>query len=398
MPEKAKMSPLELRGSASLALIFFLRMFGLFLILPVFALYARDLEGSTPTLIGIGLGIYGLTQASLQIPFGMLSDKLGRKPVILTGLILFIAGSLIAGFSDNIYVTIIGRALQGAGAVASAIMALAADLTREQHRTKAMAMIGMSVGLAFSLSFVVGPALVGSLKLSGLFFVTATLALISIIVLFTLVPTPDLSEVHGETTVNLGLLKTVLTDYRLLGFDLGIFVLHMILMANFVVIPAVLYDTLGIASSQHWLVYLPVLLLSLFMIVPFIIMADRKKLTNVFYTGAICLLLLAELLLAMFSQYKWPVFIFLTLFFVAFNYLEASLPSLISKSVQANRKGTALGIYSTSQFLGTFLGGLSGGILYQHFQAMGVFLLCAFAALIWLFFNYLINKKLQKYV
>ena len=398
MPEKAKMSPLELRGSASLALIFFLRMFGLFLILPVFALYARDLEGSTPTLIGIGLGIYGLTQASLQIPFGMLSDKLGRKPIILTGLILFIAGSLIAGFSDNMHVTIIGRALQGAGAVASAIMALAADLTREQHRTKAMAMIGMSVGLAFSLSFVVGPALVGSLKLSGLFFVTASLALFSIIVLFTLVPDPDLSEVHGETTVNPGLLKTVLTDYRLLGFDLGIFILHMILMANFVVIPAVLYDTLGIASSQHWLVYLPVLLLSLFLIVPFIIMADRKNLTNVFYTAAICLLLVAELLLALFNQYKWPVFILLTLFFVAFNYLEASLPSLISKSVQANRKGTALGVYSTSQFLGTFLGGLSGGILYQHYQAPGVFLLCAFAALIWLFFNYLINRKLQKSV
>lgn len=375
MTSNEKMSSLELKSSASLALIFFLRMFGLFLILPVFALFASDLEGANPTLIGIGLGIYGLSQALLQIPFGMLSDRFGRKPIIATGLLIFILGSVIAGLAENIYIVILGRALQGAGAVASAIMALAADLTRNEHRTKAMAIIGMSVGLAFSLAFVVGPILANYLKLSGLFFVTASLALVAIGILFYLVPNPEHSEYHGETGINFSLLKTVLKNKTLLNFDLGIFILHLVLMANFIAIPFALSESIGIKLAQHWQIYLPVLLLSILLIVPFIMKADRGNSSAKYYATAILLLALSQLLMAFFHSNLWPLFAELVLFFVAFNYLEASLPSLISKSVEKNSKGTALGVYSTSQFIGTFLGGLAGGYLFEHYQYQGVFFL-----------------------
>ncbi len=390
-----KMSPLELKSSASLALIFFMRMFGLFLILPVFALYATDLKGANPGLIGIGLGIYGLSQALFQIPFGMLSDRFGRKPIIACGLCIFMIGSLIAGLADNIYIVILGRTLQGAGAIASAVMALAADLTREQHRTKAMAIIGMSIGFAFSLSFVLGPILASIIQLSGLFFVSAALAILAIFVLFYMVPTPAISEFHGETGIQFKLIMQVIKNKMLLGFDVGIFFLHLTLTANFIAIPFALHESLGIQSAEHWQIYLPVILLSILFIVPFIMLADRKQLMPIFYISAIGLLAASQILMAFIHDNLWFLYAELTLFFFAFNYLEASLPSLISKSVTGNNKGTALGVYSTSQFIGTFLGGAMGGLLFEKYSYEGVFLLGTGSACLWLIIAGLLAKEMD---
>lgn len=395
MKSSEKMSPLELKSSASLALIFFLRMFGLFLILPVFALYATGLESANPSLIGIGLGIYGLSQALFQIPFGMLSDRFGRKPIITLGLGIFFIGSIIAALADNIYIVILGRALQGAGAIASAVMALAADLTRDQHRTKAMAIIGMSIGLAFSLSFVMGPILASYIQLSGLFFVSAGLAISAVFVLFYLVPTPATSEFHGETGIQFQLLQQVISNKRLLGFDVGIFFLHLILTANFIAIPMALHHSLGMKVAQHWQIYLPVLLLSIVFIVPFIMLADRKKLAPIFYVSAIGILTISQLSMAFFHDNLWHLCFELVLFFFAFNYLEASLPSLISKSVNGNNKGTALGVYSTSQFIGTFLGGVLGGLLFERYEYSGVFLLGTGAACLWLLIAGMLAKNMN---
>ncbi len=392
MNTSTKMSPQELRGTVTLALIFFLRMLGLFLILPVFSLYALKIDAATPILVGAALGIYGLTQALFQIPFGMLSDKYGRKPMITLGLILFIIGSLVAGYADDIYLLLIGRALQGAGAIASTVMALAADLTSKEQRTKAMTLIGISVGIAFAAAFILGPILSTYIGLSGLFYVTAILAVVAIAVLYLFVPDTKI-EMHDDTGMNLNELKTVLGDKVLQGFDFGIFSLHMILMANFIVIPIILLETIGIQSALHWQVYLPVMLLSIFIMAPFVLMADRKQLGSLFYVYAIGLLLLSQIGFAISTDTFWNVLLQMVLFFTAFNFLEASLPSLISKAANPKRKGTALGVYSTSQFLGAFIGALSGGYLYGRFGHSGVFIFGAVTAFIW----FILAAKLLKY-
>ena len=383
MQPKDKMTATELRGSLSLASVLFLRMLGLFLILPVFTLYARTLTDSTPTLVGLAFGIYGLTQASLQIPFGMLSDKLGRKPVIFAGLLIFIAGSLIASQADSIWVMILGRALQGAGAISAALMALAADLTREQQRTKAMALIGISIGFAFSLAFIAGPLLDALIGVSGIFILSALLAVLAMTVLYLVVPTPQLSSFHSDAEVSLAMLGNVLRDHRLLKLNLGIFILHAVLMANFIVVPTAIQDYAGLALAHHWQIYLPVLFTSVIFMAPAIIIGERTQTSATFFKGAVLILVASQTGYFFWHNTLVALAFMLLVFFTAFNYLEASLPSLISTMSSKNSKGTALGVYASSQFIGTFTGGLIGGIIHEHFGLSAVFIFGGIMTLIW---------------
>lgn len=383
MLPKDKMTAIELRGSLSLAGVLFLRMLGLFLILPVLTLYARTLTESTPTLIGLAFGIYGLTQAVLQIPFGMMSDKLGRKPVIVAGLLIFAAGSLLASQADSIWVMILGRALQGAGAISAALMALAADLTRDEQRTKAMAVIGISIGFAFSLAFVAGPLLDAMIGVSGIFIFSAILAVLAIIVLYLLVPTPESSSFHSDTEVSFAMLGSVLKDHKLLKLNLGIFILHAVLMSNFIVVPLALQDLAGLALPQHWQVYLPVLLASIAFMAPAIIIGGRTQTSGFYFKAAVLILLLSQMGYFFCHNTLMGLATMLLVFFTAFNYLEASLPSLISTMSSKNSKGTALGVYASSQFIGTFTGGLIGGIIHEHFGLSAVFIFGSIMTLIW---------------
>jgi len=383
------MTRAELRASLSLAGIYMLRMLGLFMILPVFSIYARHLEGATPALIGLAISAYGLTQALLGIPFGLWSDKAGRKPVIAIGLLIFAAGSVVAALADSIYGVILGRSIQGAGAVAAVVMALAADLTREEHRTKAMALIGISIGISFALSMVAGPLLEGLIGVKGIFWIIAVLALAGIAVLFLIVPTPVVSRFHRDTQAQPAQFGTVLKNPELLRLDFGIFSLHAILTATFVVVPLILRDSLQWETANHWKVYLPVFLLSMFSMVPFVILAETKrKMKPVFvaFIGVVALadagLLLSGLLPGGGNLYA--IGFLLYVFFTAFNLLEATLPSMVSKVAPSELKGTAMGIYSTAQFLGAFVGGVSGGTIYGTFGIAYVFGFCALLALVWL--------------
>jgi len=389
-------NPLEKRAGVSLAAIYAVRMIGLFMILPVFSLYAHEFEGATPTLIGLALGIYGLTQALLQIPYGMLSDRFGRKPMIALGLIVFALGSLVAADAETIYEVIAGRALQGAGAVAAVLMALAADLSREEHRLKMMSFIGISIGFAFAVSMVIGPILNQHIGLSGLFLFTAVLAVLALFILFFWVPNPQQSIFHRDTQASPTLFKTVLADGQLLRLDFGIMVLHMVLMATFVAFPLMLQDQAGLVSEDHWKLYLPVFLLSVAFMVPFIIVAETKRRMKSVFVGAIGVLAVAELNLLFGGESVWHLALSMVIFFTAFNLLEASLPSLVSKMSPADRKGTAMGVYSSSQFLGAFIGGALGGITYEMAGAQGVYLMCSFALLLWLLLAY--TMKNPRYV
>lgn len=395
MQPKDKMTETELKGSLSLAGVLFLRMLGLFLILPVFSLYARNLPEATPMLVGLAFGIYGLTQASLQIPFGMLSDKVGRKPVIFAGLLIFIVGSLIASSADSIWTMMLGRAIQGAGAISAALMALAADLTRDQQRTKAMALIGISIGVAFSLAFVAGPVLDAMIGVSGIFLFSAALAVLAMVVLYLVVPDPQHSSFHSDTEVSLAMLGSVIKNHNLVKLDIGIFMLHTVLMANFIVVPLALQDLAGLASSHHWQVYLPVLITSVIIMAPFIILGERFNKSAIFFKGAILMLMLSQI-----GYYFWhdsimALTVVLLVFFTGFNYLEASLPSLISRLATNNTKGTALGVYASSQFMGTFTGGLIGGIIHEHYGLPAVFIFGSIMALVWFMVTLLPTNQIQ---
>lgn len=390
------MTRTERKAALSLASIIATRMLGIFMVLPVFALYAPGLEGVTPFLVGVAIGIYGLTQALLQIPFGRLSDHYGRKPIITLGLVLFAAGSVVAALGDSIYVVILGRALQGSGAVAAAIMALTADLTREEHRTKAMAIIGMSFGVAFAASMVLGPVLNAYIGVSGIFWFTAVLAMLAIGLLWWQVPTPTISRVHRDAELVPDTVRSVLADTQLLRLDAGILILHIILTSSFVVLPLVLLQHLGIETAYHGLVYLLVMVAAVAAMIPFIIIAERRRRMKLVFSSAVALVGIAQLGLSLGNQ-SLPTFIFfLWLFFTAFNLLEASLPSLVSKAAPADRKGTAMGVYSSSQFFGIFLGGICGGWVHGQFGIDAVFMMSALLATGW--FLLAVSMREPKYV
>ncbi|MGA9853608.1 MAG: MFS transporter [Gammaproteobacteria bacterium] len=376
------MTGTERRASLSLAGIFSLRMLGLFMIYPVFAVWARKLPDATTVTIGLALGIYGLTQALFQIPFGFLSDRIGRKRIIAAGLVLFTIGSVVAALSHSIYGIILGRLLQGAGAVGSAVLALAADLTREEHRTKAMAIIGMTIGASFGLAVIVGPILNGWIGVPGIFWFTAVLAVFGIGVLYGLVPQPVVSRIHREAEPVPALFRRVLMDRELLRLDFGIFVQHAILTASFLSVPFVLTQA-GVVLHDQWYVYLPVLIVSVLFMVPLIVLAERGRMKPVFLVS-VALLAVSQLLL-LFSHASLPVVLLAMLvFFTAFNLLESTLPSLISRVAPAEAKGTAMGVYSSSQFFGIFAGGALGGWLQSVWGLAGVFGLCAVLAALWL--------------
>jgi predicted MFS family arabinose efflux permease len=376
--------------------IYALRMLGLFMILPVFALYADELEGTTPALTGVAIGIYGMTQAFLQIPYGLLSDRIGRKPVIIFGLLVFALGSVMAAKADSIYLVIAGRALQGAGAIAAAVMALTADLIREEHRVKGMAIIGMSIGASFALAMVLGPVLNTWIGVPGIFWLTAVLAIGGIGVVVVLVPNPIVTRVRRDAEAVPAQFASVLRDPQLLRLDLGIFCLHLILTASFVVLPLALRDIAGLSSNRHWEVYLPVLLLSLPMAIPFILQAEKHRRMKQVFVGAIIVIFLAELALYGFHYQVLTIAISLFLFYSAFNLLEAILPSLIAKMAPADSKGTAMGFYSSSQFFGAFVGGAMGGWLHGRFGLETVFLFAAAVALLWLVFA--VSMKNPRYL
>ncbi len=385
-PHSERMSGSETRAAGGLALVFAFRMLGMFMVLPVLATYGMDLAGATPLLIGLAIGAYGLTQAVLQIPFGILSDRIGRLPVIYVGLLIFAAGAALAANADSIWGVIAGRVLQGAGAISAAVMALLSDLTREQHRTKAMAMIGMSIGLSFAVAMVVGPLLTRAYGLSGLFWVTAGMALLGIFIVLLMVPSASRTLRHRESGVAKQALLPTLKHADLLRLDLGIFVLHAILMASFIALPLALVEQGGLAKEEHWWVYLTALLVGFFGMLPFIIYGEKKRRMKHVLLGAVAVLLACEVYFWAFGTSLNALVLGTVVFFTAFNLLEASLPSLISKVAPAGGKGTAMGVYSTSQFLGAALGGILGGWLYQHYSLSGVFLGCAALALLWLGF------------
>ncbi|WP_277589704.1 MFS transporter [Pseudomonas chlororaphis] len=385
-PHSERMSGAETRAASGLALVFAFRMLGMFMVLPVLATYGMDLAGATPALIGLAIGAYGLTQATFQIPFGIISDRIGRRPVIYLGLIVFALGSVLAANADSIWGVIAGRILQGAGAISAAVMALLSDLTREQHRTKAMAMIGMTIGLSFAVAMVAGPLLTRAFGLPGLFFATGGMALLGIFIVAFMVPHSTGPLQHRESGVARQALLPTLKHPDLLRLDLGIFVLHAMLMSSFVALPLALVEKAGLPKEQHWWVYLTALLISFFAMIPFIIYGEKKRKMKRVLLGAVSTLLLSELFFWEFGDSLQALVIGTVVFFTAFNLLEASLPSLISKVSPAGGKGTAMGVYSTSQFLGSALGGILGGWLFQHGGLSVVFLGCAGLAALWLAF------------
>jgi MFS family permease len=378
-----RMSATEVRAGTSLAAIFGLRMLGLFLILPVFAVHAPSLAGGDNlTLVGIALGAYGLAQAILQIPFGMASDRWGRKPLIIIGLVVFAAGSFLAATASDIHTVIAGRILQGAGAISSVVVALAADLTRAQHRTKTMAMIGATIGVAFAFSLVAAPALYDVIGMGGLFSITGVLSIAAIGVVLGIVPAPHARRHHGGVAPRARLREAVLHP-ELLRLNFGIFALHLVQMAMFVVVPTALVAA-GVPVAAHWKIYLPVVLASFAVMVPPILMADRRRRHKQVMLGAIALMLAVQVLFAAWHAPLTGMAVLLVGFFAAFNVLEALLPSLVSRIAPEYARGTAIGVYNTTQTLGLFAGGLAGGVLAGHFGAAAVYLVGAAAMLAWL--------------
>lgn len=380
-----KMSADERRAAFSLAGIFSLRMLGLFMILPVFSLHAHEYVGNTALLTGLAIGVYGLTQAMFQIPFGMLSDRIGRKKVIAAGLVVFAIGSVVAALAETIWGVIGGRALQGLGAIAAAVLALTADLTREEQRTKAMAIIGVSIGLAFAVAMVLGPAITETnLGLPGLFWLTAVLTVAGVAVLLFYVPDPVITRFHRETEPVPAQFARILGNPQLLRLDIGIMILHMIMTATFVSLPLVLRDQAHVAATNHWMVYLGVLSLSVVLMAPFVVYADRKNRLKHVFLGAVALLVVAEAGMFGYRSGLIEIVVLMVLYFTAFNVLEASLPSLVSRIAPTDMKGTALGAYSTAQYLGAFIGGAVGGWLHGRFDASAAFGACAVLGLLWL--------------
>lgn len=378
------MHGVEIRAISSLALIMACRMLGLFMILPFFSLYASTLPGATPWLIGVALGAYGFSQACLQLPFGSLSDRIGRKKVITLGLLLFAVGSVVAACSHSIYGIIIGRILQGAGAVGSTLLALAADLTRDEHRSQAMALLGLTIALSFFVSVILGPLLNNWLQLSGIFWLMAILAAVGLMLLHTAVPNPPTTLAHPKPINRWQTLR----DPALTRLYVGIFCLHAILTSCFIALPLLLQQNLRLTQSAQTEFYLVVLLLAFVAMTPAIIFAEKKRCLRGVLRGTLLSLVSALIGLTCLPAGLVTTSCCALLFFTAFTWLESSLPSMVSKIAPLQRKGTAMGIYSTAQFAGIFCGGLIGGFCLGHFGVHGVFAAASLLGLAWLSFTW----------
>ncbi len=377
------MNPSEWRATGGLAALYATRMLGLFMVLPVLALYAHELPGATAFHVGLALGVYGLTQALLQLPFGIASDRFGRKPVIALGLIIFAAGSVLAALANDINWIIIGRAIQGSGAIAAASTALLADLTRPEQRTKAMLVLGIGIGSSFTLALILGPVLERIIGVPGIFLLTAVLAVLALGVLFWLVPSAPALARNSHANIPTQM-KQVLAEPQLLRLDAGIFILHACLTALFVSIPVLLRDQVGLPEARHWQVYLPVMLGSLALTLPLMYLAERKGRLKLIFVGAIGILAVSNAALIWAQRTLAGVVACLFVFFGAFNLLEASLPSLISRLCDSELRGAGMGVYSSSQFLGAFAGGALGGLAEQYIGPTGVFVGAALLCTVWL--------------
>ncbi|WP_180174985.1 MFS transporter [Acinetobacter sp. YH01022] len=380
------MNALERRSTFALSSIFALRMLGLFMIIPVFSVAGQSYQGATPALIGLAVGVYGLTQAILQIPFSLLADRFSRKPLVIIGLLLFALGGAVAAMSESIYGVIIGRAIAGGGAVSAVVMALLADVTREEQRSKAMAVMGMSIGVSFMVAFSLGPWLTSLVGISGLFWVTTVMGLAAISMLLFV---PKVTRHHKNYQQGYAAqLKQVLKMGDLNRLHVSIFALHLLLTAMFVYMPSQLIQFAGIPLSSHGLVYLPLLIISLFFAFPSIILAEKyRKMRGIFLT-AIGGIVLGLLVLIFGYESKYVLLAGLGLFFIAFNVMEALLPSWLSKSAPIQSKATAMGVNSSSQFLGAFFGGMIGGqLLLLNNTSLGWSILAGIAV-VWLLISF----------
>lgn len=375
------MNPTEWRATSALSLLYLLRMLGIFMVLPILALYVKDLPGgATAMQIGLAIGIYGLLQAALQIPLGALSDRIGRKPIVVFGILIFALGSIVAGVTQDIHWIIIGRALQGAGAISSAVQALLADVTRPQSRTKAMTILGVGMGMSFLLALVFGPVLSGVIGVGGIFILSGALTLLAIPVFLIGVPDAPRLPTHP------GSFRAVLRDGQLLRLDGGIFCMHTMMTALFIAAPFAIQDTFGLDGAEQWKFYLPILIASILPVFPFIGWAEKHDKMKAGLIGSVIVLGAGLVMAADGHTQKLWLAGAMWLFFVGFNFLEGALPSMISRRAPEHQKGAALGVYSTSQFLGAFVGAAIGGGALGAFGLSGVFACAAALALIWLTF------------
>ncbi len=372
------MSSAERFFALKISLVMAIRMLGLFMLFPVMSVYAGDYESATPFLIGMAIGIYGLTQALFQIPFGYLSDRFGRKPILVVGLLIFLLGSIMAANTSNIIIVVIGRAFQGGGAISAVLMAFLADSISEENRAKANAFVGFQIGVAFMLSLLIGPIISSRVGLSGLFWVIAILSLIAMLIVLSLKQTKSITYYK----LSIEAFKETITK-ELLTLDFSIFSLHLILAAGFIVMPLLIMENQIVSMLDNWQLYLPAVLLSFLGMIPLIIISEKFKKTK--YILLISILLLISSQIIFFSlNLNFKVFLVtLTIFFVAFNTIEALLPSLLSRTASSSKRGLAMGIFSTSQFLGTFIGGAIGGFIYDIYNLNSVFLFTIFVAIIW---------------
>lgn len=379
------MNKQEWYTASSLSAVYAVRMLGLFMILPVLPLYAKSLSDVTPFMVGVAIGVYGLTQALFQIPLGFLSDKIGRKPVIIGGLALFAFGSVVAALSTSIEWIAVGRALQGMGAIAAATMALAADLTREMHRAKVMSVIGLTIAVSFSVAMIIGPIIDQWAGLSGVFWVTAGLAVIGMFLVMFIVPKPQAEQAHRDAGIMRSYLGNVLRSAALWRMNIGAFFLHMVMTANFSVLPLIFTDSVGLDSAEHWQIYLPVFVFAFLLAIPLIIVAEKYRKMRRLFLLSVALLLAAQVGMAFLRAETLLLLLAFLVFFIGFNFLEAVQPSLVSKYANVESKGTAMGVFSTAQFLGIFVGGVLGGFIQNSYGYTGVFLFGAAVAWLWVF-------------